>query len=291
MCSERSWPRRLHTIMALGAAATVAACDRPQPTEVRNGTPAIAARAPGNAANQSYDIVVESVVEGLPPQRHEFHVERRRTGTGWKTHIDKTLKWPGAGAGKNDNQLASIDIDEEGNQTARDANGRLLATDPSPKFKATLAGASSKYSSALKGLTASRPVNAVASDRPTGRHDFDLVDDIVKSKDESKARLGKMRAQFGPPHVDALGREHYSRSEKGATVDVVADPERAVVTDLTRREPGRAPERVHYEYVDVGDKSVRRQVKYTRPKTERDPGSSLTITFSRIAVDGKEIKP
>jgi hypothetical protein len=136
-----------------------------------------------------------------------------------------------------------------------------------------------------------RPVKRVATSGPNVRPAFDLVDNIVKSKVETQAKLGKMRAKLGAPHVDALGREHYSRSDNGATVDVVADPKRTVVTDMTRSENGQVPERVHYEYVDAGDRSVTREVTYTRPKTEHGPGSSLTITFSHITVDGKEIKP
>lgn len=291
MRSEREWPMRPQVVIALGAAAIIAACDRPQPTESRGGPPAVAARAPSDATDQSYDIVVEAAVDSLPPQKHEYHVERHRTAAGWKTHIAKAPKWPGAAAGQNANQLAFIDIDEDGNQTARDATGRTLATEPTPKFKETLDNARSKYSPALKNLMGKRPVKRVATSGPNVRHAFDLVDDIVKSKVETQAKLGKLRAQLGAPHVDALGREHYSRSDNGATVDVVTDPKRGVVTDMTRGETGQAPQQVHYEYVDVGDKSVRRQIKYTRPKTERDPGSSLTITFSHITVDGKEIKP
>jgi len=291
MRSERSWPMRPQVVIALSAAAIIAACDRPQPTEARGGGSAVAARAAGEATEQSYDMVVESLVDSLPPQVQAFHVERHRTASGWRTHVTKAPKWPGAGPGRNDNQLASIDIDEDGNQTARDATGRSLATEPPPQFKAALDDARSKHSPAVARMLAKRPLQRTTTGGPRVRHALDLVDNIVMSKNETRDKLGKMRAEHGAPRVDALGREHYSRSDRQATVDVVADPKRGVVTDMTRSENGLALERVHYEYDDAGDTSVRRQVKFTRPKTEHHPASTLTITFSRVAVDGMVIQP
>ena len=273
----------------LGMAAMLAACEQQQPTEVVAGSTVGAMRAASDdgVADQSYDVTIESTRDGAKPATQRFHVDRYKTGGGWKTRLVMTPDERLAGTGSYDLQVGSIEIDESGNRQSLDRRGREIVSRGSDILEDASARARLKYPDEIARHAGKRPRPALAN---AGKQAFDLLNGGVRSRTQRDGDMKALRARHGAAKRDPIGREHFTLQVQGGSVDIAADPGRGVVTEVVRATTG-AKERVQYEYAADGELTIRRKVRYLREKSGTSPASSVTVTLSRITINGKEINP
>jgi hypothetical protein len=303
MRSDHNWPRRSGIAIAAALAILAAAaigCDGPRPTEIaaNNGAATLnravdpEASDSGNAIHQEYDVAVELSGDRTRPVHYSYHVDRRHSPAGWRTHIDLRPDSRPEVADVMDRQVGGFDIDEAGNRTVLDRAGRPFAVTLAPELEARRNKARSRYPAAVTELLARVKTSGNVRGAKS-RQAPAVVGITIRTKKQKDADIAALRTHAGgAPRVDTHGREHFARMDRGAPVDIAVDSRLGLITEVSRGDSGgEAAERVEYEYSDDGDRSIRRKIHLVRDKSRTAPASEMTISLSHIKLDGKEIKP